>query len=75
MRFAAIAGLIHSMLPMAQRQMNLNDHEPFPHPKIDQLGSSAGLTQARRNAAVSTPPVPTPVSAIYMGGRWFERAV
>ena len=74
MRFAAIAGPIHSFLPMAQRQMNVNDTQPLAHPVIDRLGMTEGLTRARRAAAMCARPTPTPVNAVYVGGRWFERS-
>lgn len=72
MRIAVIAGLIHSFLPAARRQMTINDNEPFSHPAIDELGEK--LANARLLAAQQPAPTPYSVDHIYVGHRRFKLA-
>lgn len=72
MRIAVfIAGVIHACLPEAARQMSMNEAEqPFDHPLIDRLD----LKDSRLKAAARPRPRPVASNAIFIGGRYIERA-
>lgn len=69
--FVIIAGVIHALRPEVVRQLRLNETVPIKHPRIDQLDCRA----ASRAAYLEPKSLPQPpVTAIYIGGRYFERS-
>lgn len=67
--FVIIAGVIHAFRPEVERQMQLNETVPIKHPLIDQLD----CRDASRKAARRPQSKPQSITAIYIGGRYFER--